>query len=198
MYNEKLIEISEIYKEFKDTTFYKVNNVIFRIMNSDEEYVSWRLDYDIFWNWEKSKEFYNRMSNPIQLIVLDKRPKELKGKKKIATINKDKDYKIQVFVDDEYNLYYQDNHAFMTYKSKLVDNQYGGKEIESWLECSKCWFKITGLYQRRKYHILAIIKELNEVSEKLYSENTVSDNVALDRLYQSMLNEYMKYIKKNN
>ena len=80
MYNEKLIGISEIYKEFKDSTFYKVNNVIFKIMDTDEEYVSWRLDYDIFWNWEKSKEFYNRVSNQIQLIVLDKRPKELKGK----------------------------------------------------------------------------------------------------------------------
>ena len=35
MYNEKLIEISEIHKEFKDTTFYKVNNVIFKIMDTD-------------------------------------------------------------------------------------------------------------------------------------------------------------------
>lgn len=183
MYNEKLIEMSKIYKQFKDATFYKIDNIIFRIMDTEEEYISWRYDYDIFWNWGKSESFYNRMVNPIQLTILSKRPKNLKGKKKIATINKDKEWKIQVFIDDDYNLYYQDNHAFVS-------------RINGELTGCKAWFKISSLYERRDYHIIDLLNEVNKISEKQYYKNNVTDNIALSRLYESMLLEYLKYIKE--
>ena len=119
----------------------------------------------------------------------NKKPKELKGKKKITTINKDADYKVQVFVDDEYNLYYQDNHAFASCESKIA-----GYNVETTWNSCKCWFKIIGLYERRNNHMIDILRDLNEYSEHLYPKNNVTDNIALDRLYDQMVNIYLDYI----
>ena len=125
--------------------------------------------------------------------MTNKKPKELKGKKKIATINKDKDYKVQVFVDDEYNLYYQDNHAFASCESKIV-----GNKVETVWDSCKCWFKIIGLYKCRNNHIVDILRDLNQYSEHLYPKNNVADNIAMSRLYEQMVNIYLDYIHKNN
>lgn len=138
--------------------------------------------------------YNDKLVNPIEIKILtNKKPKELKGKNKIKTINKDADYKVQVFVDDDYNLYYQDNHAFASCESKIVDNK-----VETvWNSC-KCWFKITGLYECRNNHIVDILRDLNQYSEYLYPKNNVADNIALSRLYEQMLKIYLDYIHKNN
>lgn len=195
MYNEKLIELSNktniMYKEHQ---IYELKDIYFYILQIDEEYIQWRYKNDIFWNMEHSEEFYNKLMNPIKIKILtNKKPRELKNKNKITTINKDKDYKIQVFVDDNYNLYYQDNHAFASCESKIV-----GNKVETvWNSC-KCWFKITGLYERRNNHIIDILRDLNEYSEYLHPKNNVTDNITLSRLYEQMLKIYLDYIHKNN
>ena len=107
----------------------------------------------------------------------------------VGTINKDADYKVQVFIDDDYNLYYQDNHAFASCESKIVDNK-----VETiWNSC-KCWFKITGLYECRNNHMVDILRDLNSYSEYLYPKNNVADNVMLSRLYEQMVNVYLDYV----
>lgn len=191
MYNEKLIELSNktniMYKEHQ---VYELKDMYFYILNAYEEYIEWRYKNDVFWHIEHSEEFYNRLMNPMKIEILtNKKPKELKGKKKIATINKDADYKVQVFIDDDYNLYYQDNHAFASCESKIVDNK-----VETiWNSC-KCWFKITGLYECRNNHMVDILRDLNSYSEYLYPKNNVADNVMLSRLYEQMVNVYLDYV----
>ena len=191
MYNEKLIELSNktniMYREHQ---IYEFKAIYFYILQTDKEYIQWRYKNDIFWNMEHSEEFYNRLMNPMKIEILtNKKPKELKGKKKIATINKDADYKVQIFVDDDYNLYYQDNHAFASCESKIIDN----KVKTEWNSC-KCWFKIIGLYECRNNHIVDILRDLNSYSEYLYPKNNVADNVMLSRLYEQMVNVYLDYV----
>lgn len=41
------------------------------------------------------------------------------------------------------------------------------------------------------------MKEMRKTSEELYPENTVADNLTLERLYENLLIEYLKYIDKN-
>lgn len=137
-----------------------------------------------------SKMYNEKSMNSITIEILtDKKPKELKGKKKIATINKDIDYKVQVFIDDDYNLYYQDNHAFASCESKIVHN----KVETSWNSC-KCWFKIIGLYECKNAHIVDILRDLDSYSEYLYPKNNVADNMALSRLYEHMVKVYLNFI----
>lgn len=195
MYNEKLIELGNktniIYKQHQ---VYEFKDIYFYILDTEEEYIQWRFKYSILWSIEPSDKFYNKLMNPIKIKILtNKKPKELKGKRKIASINKDGDYKVQIFIDNEHNLYYQDNHAFASCESKIVDN----KVETEWNSC-KCWFKITGLYECRNNHVVDILRDLNEYSEHLYSENSVADNMALSRLYEQIVNIYLDYINKNN
>lgn len=191
MYNEKLIELSNKTNIIcRQHQVYELNDMYFYILQTEEEYIQWRYKYDILWSTETSEEFYNKIINPIKIEILtNKKPKELKGKKKIATINKDADYKVQVFIDDDCNLYYQDNHAFASCESKIVDN----KVETTWNSC-KCWFKIIGLYKCRNNHIVDILRDLNSYSEYLYPENNVADNVMLSRLYEQMVNVYLDYV----
>lgn len=156
------------------------------IENLDIGFKVFKLDY----NKGDNKMYNEKLMNPIKIEILaNKKPKELKGKKKIATINKDADYKVQVFIDDDYNLYYQDNHAFASCESKIVDN----KVETTWNSC-KCWFKIIGLYECRNNHIVDILRDLNSYSEYLYPKNNVADNVMLGRLYEQMVNVYLDYV----
>lgn len=156
------------------------------IENLDIGFKVFKLGY----NKEGDKMYNEKLTNLIKIEILEsKKPKELKGKKKIATINKDADYKVQVFIDD-YNLYYQDNHAFASCESKIVDN----KVVTTWNSC-KCWFKITGLYECRNNHIVDILRDLNSYSEYLYPKNNVADNMMLSRLYEQMINVYLDYVK---
>lgn len=159
------------------------------IENLDIGFKVFKLDY----NKGDNKMYNDKLMNPIEIKILNnKKPKELKSKKKIATINKDADYKVQVFIDDDYNLYYQDNHSFASCESEIVDN----KVKTTWNSC-KCWFKIIGLYKRRNNHIVDILRDLNEYSEHLYPKNNVADNMTLSRLYEQMVNIYLDYINKN-
>ena len=161
------------------------------IENLDIGFKVFKLDYT---DKGDDKMYNEKLISPITIEVLtNKKPKELKGKKKIATINKDKDYKVQVFVDDDYNLYYQDNHAFASCESKIV-----GNKVETVWDSCKCWFKIIGLYKCRNNHIVDILRDLNQYSEHLYPKNNVADNIAMSRLYEQMVNIYLDYIHKNN
>lgn len=191
MYNAKLIELSNKTNiMYRGHQIYELKDVYFYVLQTEEEYIQWKYKNDIFWNMEHSEEFYNRLMNPMKIEILtNKKPKELKGKKKIATINKDADYKVQVFIDDDYNLYYQDNHAFASCESKIVDN----KVETTWNSC-KCWFKIIGLYECRNNHIVDILRDLNSYSEYLYPKNNVADNAMLSRLYEQMVNVYLDYV----
>lgn len=160
------------------------------IENLDIGFKVFKLDYNNLNNKEDDKMYNGGLMNPIKIEILaNKKPKELKGKKKITTINKDADYKVQVFIDDDYNLYYLDNHAFASCESKIVDN----KVETTWNSC-KCWFKISGLYECKNNHIVDILRDLNSYSEYLYPKNNVADNMALSRLYEQMVNVYLDYV----
>ena len=142
------------------------------------------------------KLFARREYEPIQLIVLsNKKPKELKCKSKIASVKcRGKTY--QVFIDDNYNLYYKDNSLLVDTKSYIKHDDFYGDKVEVINYYAKVWFKITGLYERRNEFILDILRDLSETSEKLYIENTVSDNVALEDLYEKLIKEYLNYLSK--
>ena len=142
------------------------------------------------------KLFIRKEYEPIQLIVLsNKKPKELKGKSKIASIKcRRKSY--QVFIDDNYNLYYKDNSVLVDSKSFIKHDDIYGDKVEVIHYYAKLWFKIIGLYERRNEFILDILRDLSETSEKLYIENTVSDNVALEDLYEKLIKEYLNYLSK--
>lgn len=160
------------------------------IENLDIGFKVFKLAYNNLNNKEDDKMYNGGLMNPIKIEILaNKKPKELKGKKKITTINKDADYKVQVFIDDDYNLYYLDNHAFASCESKIVDN----KVETTWNSC-KCWFKISGLYECKNNHIVDILRDLNSYSEYLYPKNNVADNMALSRLYEQMVNVYLDYV----
>ena len=193
MYNEKLIKLAELTNLiYNYHPVYKIGDVYFYIMDFDEEeYISYTKYLDIFWELELSKDFYEKIINPVKIEILtEKKPKELKNKKKIASIKKDADYKIQVFIDDNYNLYYYDTHAFPSCKTEIIDNQV--KSV--WNSC-KCWFKITGLYMRKDYHISDLLALINKSSVELYPDTTIGENMFWSRLYELMLNEYFKYIE---
>ena len=142
------------------------------------------------------KLFIRKEYEPIQLIVLsNKKPKELKGKSKIASVKcRRKSY--QVFIDDNYNLYYKDNSVLVDSKSFIKHDDIYGDKVEVIYYYAKLWFKITGLYERRNEFILDILRDLSETSEKLYIENTVSDNVSLEDLYEKLIKEYLNYLSK--
>lgn len=142
------------------------------------------------------KLFARREYEPIQLIVLsNKKPKELKCKSKIASVKcRGKTY--QVFIDDNYNLYYKDNSLLVDTKSYIKHDDFYGDKVEIINYYAKVWFKITGLHERRNEFILDILRDLSETSEKLYIENTVSDNVALEDLYEKLIKEYLNYLSK--
>lgn len=161
------------------------------IENLDIGFKVFKLVYNNLNNKGEVDKMYNeKLIELLKIEILtNKKPKELKGKKKIATINKDADYKVQVFIDDDFNLYYQDNHAFASCESKIVDN----KVETTWNSC-KCWFKIIGLYECRNNHIVDILRDLNSYSEYLYPKNNVADNVMLSRLYEQMVNVYLDYV----
>lgn len=197
MYNEKLKEISKYLGIINGYEHYEIGEYVFRFMDyEDDEYVQYHKRFDIFNNWATSEYFYNKVNNHIKLKTFNKRPKELKGKKKIATINKDRDWKVQVFVDDNFDLYYQDNHVVINEESKIVTDERGTR-IETTMNCTKCWFKFEGMYSLSGEHIITVMKEMRRASEELYVENTVADNLALERLYENLLIEYLKYIDKN-
>ena len=193
MYNEKLKEISKYLGIINGYEYYEINEYVFRFM--DYEYVQYHKKFDIFNNWATSEYFYNKVNNHIKLKILSKRPKELKGKKKIATINKNKDWKVQVFVDDNFDLYYQDNHVCINKESKVVSDERGTR-IETTMNLAKCWFKFEGMYSLSGEHIITIMNEMRKTSEEFYTGNIIADNLALERLYEKMLIEYLKYIDK--
>ena len=142
------------------------------------------------------KLFQKTEYEPIQLIVLsNKKPKELKGKSKVSSVKcRGKSY--QVFIDDNYNLYYKDNSVLVDTQSYIEHDDLYGDKVEVKHYYAKLWFKITGLYERRNEFILDILRDLSETSEKLYIENTVSDNVALEDLYEKLIKEYLNYLSK--
>ena len=131
---------------------------------------------------------------PIELIVLsNKKPKELKGKTKVASVKcRGKTY--QVFIDDNFNLYYKDNSALVESEVYIAHDDLYGDKVEVKNYYTKLWFRITGLYERRYEFILDILRELAKVSERQYTENSVGDNVALEDLYEKLIKEYLNYL----
>lgn len=131
---------------------------------------------------------------PIELIVLsNKKPKELKGKTKVASVKcRGKTY--QLFIDDKFNLYYKDNSVLIESESHISHDDFYGDKVEVNHYYSKLWFKITGLYKRRHEFILDTLKELAKASEKQYTENSVGNNVALEDLYEKLIKEYLNYL----
>ena len=162
------------------------------IENLDIGFKVFKLDWR---NKAMDNLFTKKEYKPIELIILsNKKPKELKGKSKIASVNcRGNTY--QVFVDDNYNLYYKDNSLLIDTKSCIKHDDIYGDKVEITNYYAKVWFKITGLYERRNEFILDIVRDLSEVSEELYIENTVADNVALEDLYGKLIKEYLNYLE---
>ena len=117
------------------------------------------------------------------------KPKELKGINKFKTV-KVRDKSLQLFIDNEFNLWYKDNAVILDCRSKIVNN-----EVKTNWIGDKIWFKITGLYERRNQFILDTVREISQISEAMYADNTVADNVALEDIYECILKSYLEYLK---
>lgn len=136
--------------------------------------------------------------NPVTLEVISRslmtngkslKPKELKGIKQFSSIKK-RGKTLQLFIDNEFNLWYKDNSVIVGTKTEIINNHAKNVFIGD-----KIWFKITGLYERRNQFILDTLRELANVSEDMYVDNTIADNIALEDIYEYMLKDYYAYIK---
>ena len=72
MYNDKLRQLGTGIM-FNGKEYYKIDNKLFRILKSDEEWVA--VKDDIFWNYIPSEEFYNKIANKMIEVKWIKRPK---------------------------------------------------------------------------------------------------------------------------
>lgn len=112
------------------------------------------------------------------------KPKELRG---IKPINKAKvnDKRIQVFVDNEFNLWYKDNSLL------IVENE--NNELIKKRE--KNWYKITGLYERKDLFILDIIREISHIAQEIHKD---SSKVLIENTYEEIIGIYLEYFHKKD
>lgn len=116
------------------------------------------------------------------------KPKELKGIKPFAKINcRDKSF--QLFLDNNNDLWYKDGKVIV-YTESYVENN----EVKNNIYVDKIWFKINGLEERKNQFILDTVRELSIVSENLYTDNTIVDNITLEDIYTEILKAYYKEI----
>lgn len=133
---------------------------------------------------------------PVELHIVSRycssekftKPKELKGINPIGSV-KCRDKSLQLFIDKDFNLWYKDNKVIVGWESEIV-----GNEVKSSINMDKIWFKFTGIYERRNAFILDILREMCDVSENIYTDNTVADNVALEDIYLHLLEMYLNHI----
>lgn len=138
--------------------------------------------------------------NPVDLHIVSRfsdsqnkftKPKELKGINQTAkVVCRGKSF--QLFIDNDFNLWYKDNSVIIGWESEIIDN-----EIKTSVNMDKIWVKFTGIYERRNEFILDILREMCDVSEKIYIDNTDADNVALEDIYLSLLEVYLNQIKNS-
>lgn len=72
MYNDKLRQLGTGMM-FNGREYYKIDNKLFRILKTDEEWVA--VKDDIFWSYIPSEEFYNKIANKMIEVKWIKRPK---------------------------------------------------------------------------------------------------------------------------
>lgn len=118
------------------------------------------------------------------------KPKELKGIKQFDSV-KVRGKSFQLFIDNQFNLWYKDNAVILGCDSKIIDNEVKNNWIGE-----KIWFKFTGLYERRNQFILDTLREMSNVSEAMYTDNTVADNIALEDIYEHILKSYLNHLKQ--
>lgn len=119
------------------------------------------------------------------------KPKSLKGKNKIDTV-KCRGQSYQVFIDDDYNLWYKDNCIVHDYKAEIV-----GNNVEVTMITTKAWIKFSGIYELKNEFILDIVRCMSKASERFYNGNSVADNVALEDLYERLAKVYLEYLEDN-
>lgn len=125
----------------------------------------------------------------IKFKILDgKKPKELKGVKAFDKV-KVREKNISVYMDESKDLYYYDNSVYIGAKSEIVDNKVNIIQYKT-----KLWFKIEGIYEHKDEFILNILNKINELSEEIYIDNTVADNIALSDIYEEILRKYLEKV----
>lgn len=124
--------------------------------------------------------------NNLKLVT----PKELKGIKSFFKFKFENEKTINLYLDDYFNLWYKD-------LSIIVGSKWEEPEEKVSYLKDKAFIKIEGLYERKDEHFIDIMSDLRDSSEKYYNGNIISDNLYLERLYEIILREYLKEIKRN-
>ena len=123
-------------------------------------------------------------------------PKELKGIKPFAKINFERDGIKSAYIDNNGDLWYKDNMVIISNTKPIVehDELYGDTIDIKYLK-TKQFVKFENIHKYIDLHFLDILRMMCNASESYYTDNTISDNLRLERLYEQLLKKYLKEIK---
>lgn len=132
-------------------------------------------------------EVINRASSNNGKLIL---PNELKKIKPFAKIKDSESNKmLNLYIDKENNLWYKDNRIIIGCNTTCDNTKVLNTSV-----FDKAFIKISGLYERRNDFILDVLNDLSQKSALYYTDNTISSNLYLERLYEKILKLYFKEI----
>ena len=121
-------------------------------------------------------------------------PKELKGIKPFAKINFERDGVKSAYIDNNGELWYKDNRVIIGNKSTVCYDNFYGDKVKTPFFTTKQFVKFENIHKYTNLHFLDILRMMCDASESYYTDNTVADNLRLERLYEQLLKEYLKEI----
>ena len=122
-------------------------------------------------------------------------PKELKGIKPFAKINFERDSIKSAYIDNNGDLWYKDNIVIISNTKPIVEHyELYGDTIDIKYLKTKQFVKFENIHKYIDLHFLDILRMMCNASESYYTDNTISDNLRLERLYEQLLKEYLKEI----
>lgn len=123
-------------------------------------------------------------------------PKELKGIKPFAKINFERDGIKSAYIDNNGDLWYKDNMVIIGNTKPIIEhNKLYRDTIDIKYLTTKQFVKFENIHKYIDLHFLDILRMMCNASESYYTDNIISDNLRLERLYEQLLKEYLKEIK---
>lgn len=122
--------------------------------------------------------------------------KELKGIKPFAKINFERDGIKSAYIDNNGDLWYKDNMVIIGNTKPIIEhNKLYRDTIDIKYLTTKQFVKFENIHKYIDLHFLDILRMMCNASESYYTDNIISDNLRLERLYEQLLKEYLKEIK---
>ena len=123
-------------------------------------------------------------------------PKELKGIKPFAKINFERDGIKSAYIDNNGDLWYKDNMVIIGNTKPIIEHDELYRDtINIKYLTTKQFVKFENIHKYINLHFLDILRMMCNASESYYTDNIISDNLRLERLYEQLLKEYLKEIK---